>query len=173
MVIPNEVNIFGSVSHEVNLGKCQWGSSQRLSIKRVHTKALDQQTYRCESETRSINTSGCIAEFIEKQIGCNPNIQGSQYSTRPTCTTKSQLLQLKHYLDKFLVYNSNEVYHFTGCLSSCEKDIFSLVKEPITCKDNWLDLFYLDLTITDRWHKEEEEYIIYDTDSFIADVGGY
>ena len=89
------------------------------------------------------------------------------------CTTKSQLLQLKHYLDKFLVYNSNEVYHFTGCLSSCEKDIFSLVKEPITCKDNWLDLFYLDLTITDRWHKEEEEYIIYDTDSFIADVGGY
>ena len=131
IVIPNEVNIFGSVSHEVNVGECAVG----LNIKRIHMKVLDQPSHRCESEASDINTSACVADFIEKQLGCNPNIQGSQHSTRTPCTTKSQLLQLKHYLDMFREYDDNDVYNLTGCLSPCKKDIFSLVKEPSSCQN--------------------------------------
>ena len=97
IVTPNEVNIFGSASHEVNEGEC----GVRLNIKRIHMKALDQPSQRCESEASDINTSACVADFIEKQLGCNPNIQGSQYSTRTPCTTKYQLLQLKHFVSTY------------------------------------------------------------------------
>ena len=61
-----------------------------------------------------------------------------------------------------------------GCPSRCEKDVFRLVTEPIRCDHfNYGEQFLLELSITDRWHEEKEQYLIYDFDSFIADVGGY
>ena len=33
--------------------------------------------------------------------------------------------------------------------------------------------YVLRLRITDRAYEERKQYIIYDTDSFVADVGGY
>ena len=173
MVIPNKVNIFGSASHEVRVSQCRFDGGQQLTIKRVRIKALDQPSYRCQSDASSINTSACIAGYIEKQIGCNPNIQGSQYSTGPPCTTKSQLLELKRYMDIFQENHDKDVYKLTGCLSPCEKDSFILQTQPIHCRDDGYAEFTLEFTIVDRWNKEEEEYIVYDTDSFIADVGGY
>ena len=71
-------------------------------------------------------------------------------------------------------FDDKDVYNLTGCKSSCEKDVFSFVTEPILCHDqNFGQELILDVMITDRWYEEKEQYIIYDTDSFIADVGGY
>ena len=69
----------------------------------------------------------------------------------------------------------NDVYNMTGCLSSCEKDIYSIVAEPIFTiqKTRKCEEFYLLLRITDRSFENRKQYIIYDTDSFVADVGGY
>ena len=63
----------------------------------------------------------------------------------------------------------------TGCLSSCEKDIYRIVAEPIYTlqKTGKCEEFYLLLRITDRSYEKRKQYIIYDTDSFIADIGGY
>ena len=174
IVVPNDVSIFGSARQDLFLNKCTWGGRQSLYIKRVHVKALDQPIYHCDNEGNSINTSACIANFIEKKIGCNPHIQGSQYSLGLPCTTKDQLLKLKYYLDMFPGFDDKDVYNLTGCKSSCEKDVFSFVTEPILCHDqNFGQELILDVMITDRWYEEKEQYIIYDTDSFIADVGGY
>ena len=98
-----------------------------MYIKRTHMKALDQSAYRCDCDGSSMNASTCIADYIEKQIGCNPDIQGSQYSTRQPCTTKEQLLKLKNYLDIFPALDDKDVYKLMGCLSRCEKDVFRLV----------------------------------------------
>ena len=71
-------------------------------------------------------------------------------------------------------FDDKDVYNMTGCKSSCEKDVFSFVTEPIDCHDqNYGQELILDVMITDRWYEEREQYIIYDTNSFIADVGGY
>ena len=174
MITPNEVNIFGSASHKINVGWiCEMGYGLGLNVKKIHMKALDQPSKPCDSETRRINTSACIANFIVKQIGCNPNIQGSQLSKAPPCTTKSQLLEFEHYMKMFVEFHDNDVYSMTGCLSSCEKYQFSLHGDPVKCRWDGYGEFYLDLFITDRSYEEKEQYIIYDTGSFIADVGGY
>ena len=70
----------------------------------------------------------------------------------------------------------SEIYKMTGCLSACEKDKFSLDTE------DWEKVFqgfgseceyHLKFKIMDRTYEEQEQYIIYDTDSFFADVGGF
>ena len=68
----------------------------------------------------------------------------------------------------------------TGCLSSCEKDKFDVIMTDKTeqvwgYKWGYWGLSYLTLYINMRESSyiEEEEYYIYDFDTFIADVGGY
>ena len=178
--VPNEVSLFGSVSHKVNLDDlkpCQgYGSkSQTLRIRKSHVRALDQPAQRCADASTNVNTSACIADFIEREIGCNPNIQGNLYSQGPLCKTKSQLSQLDNLSNKLFESHDNDIYAMTGCLSSCEKDIYSITPEPMNCDPQGggpLD-FFLMLKINDRSYEERKQYVIYEYDSFIADIGGY
>ena len=176
--MPNGVSVFGSASHVVDLSNCEASSEQTLYIKKFHLKALDQPTQRCSAET-NLNTSACIADYIEREIGCNPGILGSQFSKGLPCRTTSQLLHLRDLSNKLSGSDDNDVYNLTGCLSKCKKDVYSLIAEPMICRvpppgvqANY-GKFFLKLTINDRSFEEREEYIIYDIDSFIADVGGY
>ena len=43
----------------------------------------------------------------------------------------------------------------------------------MNCQYGSPDDYRLTLRITDKSYEERKQYIIYDTDSFIADVGGY
>ena len=176
--MPNGVSVFGSASHVVDLSNCEASSEQTLYIKKFHLKAIDQPTQRCSAET-NLNTSACIADYVEREIGCNPDILGTQYSKGLPCRTKSQLLKLRALSHKLSGSDDNDVYNMTGCLAACKKDIYSFIAEPMTCRGvqpgqpTLYGKFFLKLTINDRSYEEREEYIIYDIDSFIADVGGY
>ena len=176
--VPNEVKVFGSAHYQANFVAkmaldCKGPKEQILNIKKSHMKALDQPHHRCYSDSKPINTSACIADFIEREIGCNPNIQGSQYSKGLPCTTKSQLLHLQNISLKLSGSYDNEIYVMTGCLSSCKKDFYNINAEPMTCEKSQKDELVLQLRINDRSYEERKQYYIYETDSFIADVGGY
>ena len=178
--VPNEVSVFGSAYHQVNLkhlASCDGVRSQILHVKKSHIKAIDKPSQHCNAGSAEPNTSACIADFIEREIGCNPNILGSQHSERPLCSTKAQLLQLEKLYIILSGSADNDVYDMTGCLSSCEKDIYSIVAEPQRelkrDRPRKCEEFYLLLRITDRSFENRKQYIIYDTDSFVADVGGY
>ena len=100
--MPNGRAVFGSATVIVPTGNWQGGCSAPSNIKlshviyitKTHLKSLDQPNLRCNQEHVNINTSACIASFIEKQLECNSNILGSQYSKSSQCTTKSQLDRL-------------------------------------------------------------------------------
>ena len=102
--LPNTSRLFGSTYMITFTNKCPQRTSnhnQVIYITKHHIKALDQPTQRCDGKTPSINTSACIADFIEKQIGCNTMIQGSQYSTGDRCSAKSDLLALANMTEVF------------------------------------------------------------------------
>ena len=153
--------------------------SQVIYITQTHLKALDQPTQRCSQEAMNTNTSACIASFIEKQLGCNTKILGSQYSNTPPCTTKSQLLALANISRMLDEADENDIYEMTGCLSSCEKDSYTLSADPL--ETNTATVYngdipcelHLQFRMMHTSYEEKEQYIIYDVDSFIADVGGY
>ena len=152
--------------------------TQVIKIIKTHMKAVDKPTQRCSESNE--NTSICIAKFVEKQLGCNSMILGSQHSEAPQCTTKSQLMALANLSRVFEDAHENKIFEMTGCLSSCEKHQYSLSVEPLQVeKLEWYEneveqcQVHLKLQMLDSAYKEEEQYVIYDTASFIADVGGY
>ena len=70
--------------------------------------------------------------------------------------------------------DANAVYEKTGCLASCEKDEYNpivadkmteVMKEPYDT--------HLDFRMMVGSYQEMEQYLLYDSDSFIADVGGF
>lgn len=183
--MPNERAVFGSATAIVRTNSfgqgCSTGIkfSQVIYITKTHLKSLDQPTRRCSQENVNINTSACIASFIEKQLECNSMILGSQYSKSSQCTTKSQLDRLANNARTLEQADGNDIYDMTGCMSSCVKDQYILSADPpkrdsayqyrgdIPCE------LHLQLRMMDSSYKEEEQYVIYDGVSFIADIGGY
>ena len=121
-----------------------------------------------------------MAKFIEKELGCTANIIGSLYSSGTPCTTKAELLAIANVSKILSQANGNDLYDMTGCLSPCEKYQYSLALDPVKEEPAWgsfvgdpsgqLHLRFIHL---DSTYEEKEQYIIYDTNSFIADVGGY
>ena len=78
--------------------------------------------------------------------------------------------------------NANTIYEQTGCLASCERNEYIIVDSSFKNRehsvssqtDHILDYeLYLEFNILTGSHKEEEQYVIYDSNSFIADVGGF
>ena len=177
--VPNNVKLFGTGHISSSIGDTKCGIYQlhkNIYITKTHVKALDKLSRRCTSTLTSPDTTTCIANFIERQIGCSPNIDGSHYPDGIPCNTKAQLLSLANITRVFQNAVESEIYKMTGCLSACEKDHYSLNT------DQWKKKFqgfgsdceyHIKFKIMDRTYEEQEQYVIYDTVSFFADVGGY
>ena len=70
--------------------------------------------------------------------------------------------------------NANTIYDLNGCLASCERKEYAKVDSNFLqkyCYPEPHDL-HLKFMITEGYYKEEEQYVIYDFNSFFADVGG-
>ena len=56
---------------------------QDLRMTQIRWKALDHEKHRCNDKHSSldvsINTSECIAEYLEKEINCSMILRGSKY----------------------------------------------------------------------------------------------
>ena len=181
MFVPNRVGVYGSQylqakqanKDEIEIDKLQCYNYE-MKITKSGLKALDQPTERCDSFSKDPNTSECIARYIEDQVGCTMNIHGGGSATdKAPCNMTSELNALKNITRKLQEANANTVYELTGCLASCERNeyghIYGDFKKTEFCY--YLDL-QLEFKITEASFKEEEQYIIYDFNSFIGGVGG-
>lgn len=81
--------------------------------------------------------------------------------------------------------DESEIYKLTGCMSSCVKDEMDIVEaSEMVSMDTWDTLGYDDIVggrkalklymyFINGQYDEREQYLIYDYNSLIADVGGY
>ena len=107
-------------------------------------------------------------------------ILGSQYTKTSPCKTRSQLLALANITRILEEADGNKIYEMTGCLSSCEKDQYSITAEPIIREDahnSWTSPFacqvHFEFIMQESSYHLEEQYPLYDVASFLADIGGY
>ena len=175
MFVPSNVGSFGSAFTDIKLsGKCN-DVLQRLSIQRTHWKYLDKPSLRCANEDNP-NTTTCILEHIEDQIGCRVNIQGIKSSrNRTVCNSKLQFDKLANLSRALEDAYDTSIYEMTGCMSSCEKEKFELTqlaRSRPTVKASYCKAL-VSLQIVDKSFIEEEQYYVYTFNNFIADVGGY
>ena len=174
MHIPNFVEIYGSQYIDIEVHTSYKFYTRKIYVRKTHLKALDQPSERCSSDTMTLNTSACIAKFIEKELGCTTQIHGSIMGQKMTCTNATQLLTWKQISRVLQEANANKIYKMTGCLAACERDEYKQIDGTLTkvFKKGNNDI-KLDFRILSNSYQEMEQYFLYDTDSFIADVGGF
>ena len=176
MFIPNYGNVYGSIPIMTNANGIRsyvWS----INIKKTRILAKDQPSQRCTDVTVA-NTSACIARHIEEQLGCTPRIHGSRIPSKSkACSLQTELQKLARISKQLEESDANEIYGITGCLSSCHRFKYQVefsslksYKESETWNSQFLDV---QLFIKTGLFEEREQYLIYDWDSFIADVGGF
>ena len=76
MYFPKLDEIYGSSPHTIKIKKelIERNASSLFmmdyQVKMTHWKALDTKDKRCDN-SNSVNVTGCIAKYIEKEIGCS------------------------------------------------------------------------------------------------------
>lgn len=94
-----------------------------------------------------------------------------------TCDLKNatDFDKLLHLVDKLENKNENYYYNTTGCLSTCDKRAFDL--QPYTEIRNYNGYskgeYSVSFVLSTTSHTKKIQYVIYDGNSFVADVGGY
>ena len=181
MHVPNYADVYGSQYLEKKVDQPQSSYRRRIIISKSYLKALDQPSERCTKDTKSPNVSGCIAKFIEGHLGCSAGIQGSGSPQKITCNNVTQLLTWQTLANELQEGDANQIYDITGCLGSCEKYEYHIELErknevvgskteyPLTLPNDTQIYF----RIMKGSHIELEQYLLYDFDSFIADIGGF
>ena len=175
MYVPNSLKLYGSNSDEISGTVPYRYYFKRVIIRNTHHKSLDQPSEPCASKTVNADTSRCIAMYIEEKLGCNPLILGSQLNNI-TCNTSTQWEKAIKLTKKFQEANAKQIFALTGCLSSCEKYQYHKIEGSTTSKikkDGRGGDLHLSFRIMEASYEEKEQYIIYDWNSFIADVGGF
>ena len=84
----------------------------------------------------------------------------------------TQIHQLANVSKELEEAGDTAIYDMTGCLSACEKYKIDLTNNDVSGEVNTTETELI-FIINDGYHVEEEQYVIYDFNSFVADTGGY
>ena len=95
-------------------------------------------------------------------------------TSKPFCYTLAELKSLANLTTAFRQYSGNKIYETTGCLASCERDEYGkLDVVPSEKSSEPVKDLHMAFLIRSGSYEEKEEYLLYDTNSFIADIGGF
>ena len=118
-----------------------------------------------------------IARYIEEELGCNPQIQGSTSAAKSRlCKSRIQLQHLSNISEALEIMDASGIYKTTGCIAPCKKNKYQSVPmemEFTKGPEGGFQYVSMFITIENGLFEEREEYLIYDWDSFISDIGGY
>ena len=173
MHVPNIAKVYGSQYTAMKDLLNYKSYHQKIYISRSNLKAINQPSELCSNDLRTLSASKCIAKFIDEQLGCDTRIHGRTYNQKAGCNNTSQLYELANISKKLEETDANTVYQITGCLSTCDKFEYHKIDSTQVAARKPPHDTYLDFRIMDASYQEMEQYILYDFDSFIADVGGF
>ena len=168
-----ERGIYGS-KHMEFIPKNNMSYVQEFYVYKDLFKRLESTTLGCRNYEKEESVGQCIVKFVEDTYNCT-TYQIFADRRREFC--KDNAYEDSKRLHRKLGYLSEYgIFNVTKCLPNCEhgnidiKNInFRGQKESVHTSP----IFKLEFQFEDEVYDVKEEYILYDTDSFIADVGGY
>ena len=93
------------------------------------------------------------------------------------CSDVKKVQRLIDFMRDFNVYTEDQIRERTGCIASCTRSEFKveLILGPEVRHSKWNGSSFMtsQFMYASSTHNLQEEYIIYNFDSFIADVGGF
>jgi hypothetical protein len=136
MYIPNMSKLYGTATQIIKLLPEDKSYFAEIDLAKIHMKSLDQSNDRCAKTTEKLDASTCIAKYIDDKLGCGFPLYKST-SVKSKCNTSSQYKQLLNITERLQSGNATEIYEMTGCLSSCERDIYRMEKAAKKSIDRW------------------------------------
>ena len=173
VVIPRDISgVYGSAMKTVKIAKDQSFFGNFL-VRKNRVKAVDRSGLRCSNHDEQEPIGQCIIRNLENIHNCTTYHVMADMS-REFCSN-SQRGPFNEDKEKYERMSEVDMVNKTGCLPSCERFEMSLEDTPD------IKTFYggknrtatLSFQFEDGSYNVAEEYIVYDTSNFIADVGGY
>ncbi len=175
--LPSLFGIYGSAGTNTKLATNKWAQYfQAFSLTETRWNRPDNPDYPCKETGQSQSTSveACIDRFIESAVNCSSAYQSTPRSRRP-CQTLEQYRAWNTWMDRITHLDEKHIHEVTGCLGPCNMTAYKLTRDGgLKSVPNSADgtVLLMRLSIAGRY-ETKEQYLVYTTDCFIADVGGY
>ena len=174
MTIPSATAVYGSDAKTYPI-KPNTSYSYTYRIIQDDILSLDQPARRCHDDSKDLpSVSQCIAEYIEGKFNCSLYILNS-VGEKPNCDEDiASYKNENHELIKYWSLKTElEIYQMTGCMPSCKGKQIRLETEQETTSDSTNPDIRLLFQYRDGMYNLNQEYLVYDFNNFIADIGGY
>ena len=133
---------------------------------------VDRIGQRCIGGETQESVGHCLVRYLEELYNCTSYHLAANKS-KPFCNREKTSV-IVDALESWKGRSETELSNETGCLPHCERHEVSLEESPDS--RSWMTskpTLTMSFMFEDGSYQLEEEYIIYDVDSFIADVGGF
>ncbi len=117
-----------------------------------------------------------MANFLERRLGCRvPWYQFPRSHNLTDCDTQEQYDATKKWSKEFTQLDNVKAFNLTGCREPCDTTRFTWSPRS----EIWASPGYAPNTLTLGFivskgqFSRSEQYLIYDANSFIADIGGF
>ena len=177
MTMPSDTAVYGSTLKTYRI-KPNTSYVYEYRILQDDILSLDQPARRCHDDSEDLpSVSQCIAEYFEATYNCSLYMLDS-LGKREDCTgdyASYSNVNNSELRDHWARKTELEIYNLTGCMPSCQgKQIQLETKQEITTEswsnDPKIELWF---EFRDGMYNINEEYLVYDYNNFIADIGGY
>ena len=153
---------------EMNLAR---GYVQNYHVRKNRVVKVDREGQRCSNDAAEHSPARCITKYLEDTYNCTAYLLMTN-KTKPFCQEEA-MAEVIATLEEFSGSSEARILNKTGCLPHCERDeitIDDINTKPVWAPSNTLTMSF---TFEDASYQLSEEYIVYDFNDFIADVGGY
>ena len=145
---------------------------EKFFVYKNSIKRLGSTTLGCQNYDKEDSIGQCIVKFVEDKYNCTTYQIFANKLREPCDNTKDRKSRSFHRSVSFL--SEYGIYNMTRCKPHCEHDEIKVrsMGNP-TVKTSKNPTFSLEFQFEDEEYYTREEFILYDADSFIADIGGY
>ena len=172
MTMPSDTAVYGSAAKKYRI-KPNTSYVYEYRIIQDNILSLNQPARRCHDDSEDIpSVSQCIAEYFEAAYNCSLYMLDS-LGKREDCTANYASYNNVELRDHWARKTELEIYQKTGCMPSCKGRQIRLETEQETTSDSTNPDIHLTFQYRDGMYNLNEEYLVYDYNNFIADIGGY
>ena len=175
IIIPREnTGVFGSTMKEITINQdiSYYG---KFYVRKNRVIAVDRKGQRCSKDGKQVPFGRCMVKNLEEAYNCT-SYQLMANRSREFCSILGGQLGPYNKIteNKYKKFSEANLVNLTGCLPSCDRFEISLDEtKDIHTWPHPDPTMMLVFQFEDGTYDVREEYIVYDTSNFIADVGGY
>ena len=179
-----DTGVYGSTKKTIEVKDDNTTYNLGFHVRKNILRAIDNPgiILRCQNNGIREIAGRCVVKYLEDLANCT-TYQLMANKTKEFCS-RGQLTKSKDTYHRLLEMSEAELIHRTGCLPDCNRYEMTLedlafrkwpsLENSINKASNTTDpIMILRFFFEDGHYSVREEYIVYDTSNFIADVGGY